>query len=91
MGADMMRNFSGPTLVEKIRHDVFLDGQTWEVDVFSGVNAGLVVAEIEVPAEDAPIIIPDWIGSEVTHDSRFTNHALSVHPFTRWGVTYSDL
>ncbi len=91
MGADMLRQLSGPTLVEKIRHDIPAGGFTWEVDVFSGVNAGLVLAEIELPAADTPVTLPDWLGREVTQDPRFTNHALSVHPFTRWGVKYQDL
>lgn len=91
MGADMMRRFAGPTLVDKVRHDILVDGRTWEVDVFSGVNQGLIVAEIELPSADTPFSAPDWVGAEITHDTRFTNHALSVHPFTRWGVSYADL
>jgi adenylate cyclase len=91
MGADMMRVFTGPGMIEKMRHDVIVAGALWEVDVFSGHNSGLIVAEIELPSVDTPIILPDWAGSEVTHDGRFTNHALSIHPFARWGVDYHEL
>jgi adenylate cyclase len=91
MGADMMGRFAGPTLIEKKRHIVPAYGFVWEVDVFSAPNAGLVVAEIELPHADTAFTLPDWVGREVTHDGRFTNHALSVHPFERWGVTYEEL
>jgi adenylate cyclase len=56
----------------------------WEVDEFLGVNAGLVVAEIELPAEDQPFDKPDWVGEEVTHDMRYLNSNLIQHPYTAW-------
>ena len=33
---------------------------TYEVDEFLGANAGLTVAEIELPAIDAPFERPEW-------------------------------
>ena len=42
----------GP-LVRKLRRVVVHAGSTWEIDEFQGDNAGLVVAEIELPSEDA--------------------------------------
>jgi adenylate cyclase len=56
----------------------------WEVDEFFGENQGLVVAEIELLAEDQVIAKPDWVGEEVTHDPRYANANLLHHPFTRW-------
>ncbi len=56
----------------------------WEIDVFSGNNIGLIVAEIEIPNEKYDLIIPDWVGEEVTHDMKYTNVQLSVNPFTNW-------
>src|SRR5579875_3148509 len=38
--------------VEKTRHRIDHAGHTWEVDEFHGDNAGLVVAEIDLDAED---------------------------------------
>jgi CYTH domain-containing protein len=91
LGADMMAHFAGPTLIEKKRHIIAQHDFIWEVDVFSTPNAGLIVAEIELPFADTVFTLPEWVGREVTHDGRFTNHALSVHPFERWGVTYEEL
>lgn len=45
----------------------------WEVDVFRMPNAGLVMAEIELPSEDTPFVRPAFLGEEVTHDSRYYN------------------
>src|SRR6186997_2055870 len=55
-----------PPLVEKTRYRIEHGGLTWEVDVFEGENAGLVVAEVELPAADTRVDIPPWIGDEVT-------------------------
>ena len=59
-------------------------GFTWEVDVFAGANEGLVVAEIELPTEDAAFIKPHWIGAEVSGDVRYYNSSLIHHPYREW-------
>lgn len=56
----------------------------WEVDVFHGDNEGLVVAEIEVPSEDTEIVLPDWVGQEVTGDKRYYNSHLIGNPYKNW-------
>jgi CYTH domain-containing protein len=71
-------------VIDKMRHAVLHDGMLWEVDVFHGANEGLIVAEIELPAEDTPFTLPDWIGAEVSHDPRYTNSRLSEQPFQNW-------
>ena len=73
----------GP-LVRKQRRVVAHAGATWEIDEFEGDNAGLVVAEIELPSEDAPFEPPPWLGSEVTHDPRYFNSSLATAPFSTW-------
>ncbi|OAV65470.1 hypothetical protein Barb4_03341 [Bacteroidales bacterium Barb4] len=50
------------------------------MDVFHGANEGLVLAEIELEAEDEPFTLPDWIGEEVTGDERYYNAMLAKHP-----------
>ena len=57
---------------------------TWEVDVFAGENQGLVVAEIELPAEDAEFSRPAWLGQEVSGDVRYYNANLIKCPFSLW-------
>lgn len=55
-----------------------------EVDVFHAENEGLVLAEIELPAEDYAFEVPDWLGREVTGDPRYYNSYISSHPFNTW-------
>ena len=71
-------------LVEKIRYRIPVGGFVWEVDEFAGVNAGLIVAEIELTAEDQTFPRPTWIGREVTGDPRYFNANLTVHPYGTW-------
>jgi adenylate cyclase len=73
---------SGP--VEKTRYDVMYEGFLWEVDVFSGKNEGLIIAEIELDSETQEFQQPDWLLEEVSHDGRFYNSYLSGCPFSEW-------
>ena len=72
--------------IEKTRHMVKnTDGRhIWEVDEFHGDNEGLVVAEIELADENEPFDIPEWIGDEVTDDSRYYNAQLLENPYKNW-------
>jgi CYTH domain-containing protein len=38
----------------------------WHVDVYKGVLAGVVLAEVELPSETAEFALPAWVGREVT-------------------------
>ena len=82
--AEQLIKLSDGPVIEKIRRVIQLDGATWEVDEFLGENAGLVVAEIELQSEDQAFVRPEWLGEEVTHDSRYFNSSLATKPFTRW-------
>jgi len=73
----------GP-IVRKTRRVIEHAGAKWEIDEFQGDNAGLVVAEIELPAEDAPFERPGWLGAEVTHDARYFNSSLATSPYSTW-------
>jgi adenylate cyclase len=70
--------------IYKVRHYVPFGGHTWEVDEFAGDNAGLVVAEIELPSVDAAFAKPAWAGAEVTELTRYYNLALAARPYCRW-------
>jgi adenylate cyclase len=70
--------------VEKTRYHVAHEGFLWEVDVFSGKNTGLVIAEIELESEDQAFPKPDWILKEVSDDGRYYNSYLSTCPFSDW-------
>lgn len=70
--------------VEKVRYRLPFGGRVWELDVFSGRNQGLVLAEVELDdaAETPPL--PPWVGREVSADARFLNASLARHPYRVW-------
>ena len=71
-------------VLEKIRHHVRVDGVLFEIDEFLGDNAGLTVAEVELPAVDAPFPRPAWLGREVSALTRYYNVNLITHPYRQW-------
>ncbi len=79
---EMMQLCSGK--VEKTRYKIPMEGFCWEVDVFAGMNEGLVLAEIELESEDQVFPRPEWLGEEVSFDSRYQNACLAKNPFTLW-------
>jgi len=77
---EMLDRFQ-PEGTEKIRYRIPEDnGAVWEVDEFFGANKGLVVAEIELTAEDQVFVRPEWLDQEVTSDERYANSNLALRP-----------
>ncbi len=70
--------------IEKKRYTIPYRGFNWEIDEFFGLNAGLIVAEIELEAENQVFERPEWIGKEVTGDPRYYNAALCIAPYSSW-------
>ena len=70
--------------VEKIRYKEKIGDFIWEIDVFEGINLGLVLAEIELENETQEFEFPQWIEKEVSNDFRYFNAWLSENPFTTW-------
>ena len=56
----------------------------WEIDIFHGVNEGLIIAEIELPSEDFHIDIPPWLGEEVSTVFDYSNSNLAQNPYAKW-------
>ena len=75
-----------PPLIEKVRYRVEHAGLLWEVDEFEGDNAGLVLAEVELSDAHQPVVLPDWVGEEVTGDARYYNSSLVSNPYRGWSA-----
>ena len=74
-------------VIEKVRHVVPWGGLAWEIDVFSGENAGLVIAEIELRDEHQHIGTSNgrvMAYSGLTGQRADYNSALVQHPFAAW-------
>lgn len=82
--AQLLLNLCEGGKIDKIRFEVKVGKHTFEVDEFFGENEGLIVAEIELSAENEIFEKPDWLGQEVTNDERYYNAYLSRNPFRNW-------
>lgn len=71
-------------VIDKIRYEITVGKHLYEVDVFSGENGGLILAEIELESEKEAFEKPSWLGIEVTNDNRYYNAYLSQKPFKNW-------
>lgn len=80
---EMLDQFSIAEL-SKVRYKISIGNHIWEVDVFSGKNHGLIVAEIELKKEDETFDLPDWIDREVTGEEKYYNSNLVIQPYSDW-------
>jgi adenylate cyclase len=80
----IMNDLCEKPIIEKFRYRIKAADLVWEVDEFKGLNEGLIIAEIELRYENQIFDIPDWIGKEVTGDSRYYNSNLIRTPFSTW-------
>jgi len=73
----------GP-VIDKVRHLVPVGAHVWEVDVFAGENAPLVMAEVELAHPDEDFLRPGWAGLDVSDDARYFNVNLARSPYSTW-------
>ena len=87
----MIEEFCGGRVISKTRYLREHGNYLWEIDVFEGDNAGLVVAEVELADADEQPPLPDWVGLEVTADARYFNNNLYRHPYVQWSAVDGGL
>lgn len=81
---EMLEKLGDRPQIEKQRYRIPMGDFVWEVDEFFGENAGLIVAEIELNDEAQSFPKPEWIGLEVTRESRYFNASLVDYPYSQW-------
>lgn len=74
-GLEMLKMCEGKIL-DKTRYIVPFEGFNWEVDEYHGEHEGLIVTEVELPTADAQVILPPFVGKEVTGDPKYYNSQL---------------
>lgn len=74
---EMAARLCGGWSIDKMRHIVAYAGRCWEVDVFHGRHEGLVLAEVELEDADAPVVLPPFVGEEVTGNPAYYNSVLA--------------
>lgn len=71
-------------VIDKIRYEVKVGDHVYEVDEFFGTNEGLIVAEIELSQVSEVFLKPEWLGQEVTGQSKYFNSQLLKNPYRNW-------
>ena len=82
--AEELMKLCEPGVIDKTRYLVRSGEHIFEVDEFYGEKEGLIVAEVELNAEDEAFVKPSFIGQEVTGDVRYYNSQLMKKPYTTW-------
>ncbi|MFI5346291.1 MAG: CYTH domain-containing protein [Elusimicrobiota bacterium] len=82
--AELLDRLCERPLIEKTRTRVKAGGLIWEIDEFSGDNRGLIVAEVELARAGQKVVLPPWVGKEVTRDARYLNANLFKTPYRGW-------
>jgi adenylate cyclase len=80
----MLRDLAVFPPIDKVRYRVRSGRHIWDLDIFAGENAGLVMAEVELATVDEAFERPDWLGEEVSGDPRYFNVNLARNPYKRW-------
>ena len=88
--AEALMQLRQGAVIEKVRHQVPIGNLMWEIDVFSGENSGLIIAEVELKHEHDRVELPTWIGAEVTGQRQYYNSSLVRHPFCAWAAEEQD-
>ncbi len=71
-------------VIKKTRFEVPVGKHMYEIDEFYEDNEGLIIAEIELNSENDVFEKPDWLGSEVTGETKYYNSQLSLNPYSSW-------
>lgn len=82
--AEQLLSLCEKGVIDKIRYEIPVENHIYEVDVFSGENNGLIIAEIELQDETETFSKPNWLGEEVTGNKKYYNAYLSNHPYQSW-------
>jgi adenylate cyclase len=80
----MLASLVEGSVIDKVRYRVRCGDHVWDLDRFHGDNEGLMVAEVELAAEDETFARPEWVGEEVSDDPRYYNASLARHPYRDW-------
>jgi adenylate cyclase len=81
---EMLEALCDRPFIEKKRYRIPIGDLLWEIDEFTGENAGLIMAEVELNCEEQPFEKPDWLGAEVSGEARYYNASLVKNPYSQW-------
>jgi len=83
--AERLMECCGSNVLEKTRHYIAVGDVVWEIDEYTGLLRGVILAEVELTAIDQCIDIPDWIGREVTADPSYSKMNM-LRSVSQWSI-----
>lgn len=69
--AEALLELCGQFKLEKKRHHIDHKGSNWVVDEYEGILDGITIAEIEMDDVNSDVVLPDWVGCEITNDDNY--------------------
>jgi adenylate cyclase len=81
----VLSTICGDDTLDKERFFVEEAGATWHVDVYGGILNGIVIAEIELKQETEQLILPSWVGKEVTSDPFYKKIHIRARALNAYG------
>ena len=72
--------------ITKTRYQLKINNKKWVIDIFSGSNSSLKIAEIELNSESEKILIPSWCGQEITGIKSLSNASLAEKPVSELSI-----
>lgn len=78
--AEALLNLCSGTIISKTRYPYTVNDVLFEVDVFHDDLEGIMWAEVELDDINKNIVLPDFLGKELTGIKGLSNHSLSRNP-----------
>lgn len=78
----------GGEIIIKNRFAAWIGEDGWDIDVFGGANAPLIIAEAKRSRPVTNLVIPDFCVTEITDQARFSNDGLAGRPFSTWSADF---
>ncbi len=78
----------GGEVTIKNRFTDWIEEDGWNIDVFGGANAPLIIAEAERIGPVINLAIPKFCVTEITDQARFSNEGLAANPYSAWRADF---
>ena len=75
-GLTLLEQHCKGEVIAKTRHHVLFSQLEWFVDEYHGLLDGIILAEVELPNQDTPIDLPEWVSTEVSGMDKYRNSHL---------------
>lgn len=76
-GVELFERHASLGRLSKTRYKIAHGNHVFELDQYHGALNGVVTVEVELASEDERVVLPDWVGVEVSGDIAYSNESLA--------------